>query len=131
MKTVVMTAWDSHAFDEDNLHRMAHLAGRLKQMGADWHLAVGSYKGAVEQSVVIEGLTEHGVLTARIMAGDYHQECILVVDEDGTASLVEPDGSTQHAGGWREVSQTLAVTKEGWTTYGGRWFIVEPVVEGN
>lgn len=129
--TVVMTAWNSSGFIDDNLHAMASLASKLRRMGAVWHLAVGTYNGIIEQSVVIEGLTEHGILNARILAGDYHQECILVIASDGAASLVAPDGAVQKFGYWREVSQALAVTRSGWTTHSGRWFIVDETPEGN
>lgn len=130
--TVVFTAWRDSAGLSDNLHAMAELAHRLDRLGAVWYLAVGYYEGAIEQSVVVEGLTEHGVHHAMVIAKDYHQAAILVIDHENKAVLRDcASGDVNSFGYWREVSQALAVTRIGWTTHSGRWFIVDETPEGN
>lgn len=132
MNTVVMTAWRHDAFDTDNLIAMSELAAWLDRLGFSWRLAVGSYKGAVEQSVIVDSVGASGVIQLRQLGASYEQECVLVVCDDGGAYLLPCDGGfAETVGFWHEVGVELALKQEAWTSCDGHWFVVHPTLEGN
>ena len=114
-------------FSIDNVHDVHALAQfshhldmkrAMQKLSGNVVLAIGSYKGVMEQSFIL--LRDDFDLVVRGSDWIKNQESVLHV-EDGYKGVVYgaleylATGTTEHIGVMREVSQTEAMLHDGWT----------------
>ena len=89
-------------------------------------LGVGSYGGEQELSIRVFDIEESELLSFMILAKEYNQESILVVDADKTATLMYANGDNK---GKIEVIGKFKEVKEkpegDFSYFGGSFYIVE------
>jgi hypothetical protein len=114
----------------ENIQATNRMRDRLLQSGLPYRATRGSYQGTREDGFCVafpEGL-DSGLDFVMKLAGAYQQDSVLVVDEEGTASLYFTGGGIRVLGKWRQRNLHLInLHKDDYTTDGDRYWIVEPV----
>jgi hypothetical protein len=107
---------DVHALAQFSHH--LDMKRAMQKLSGNVVLAIGSYKGVMEQSFIL--LRDDFDLVVRGTDWIKDQESVLHV-EDGYKGVVYgaleylSTGTTEHIGVMREVSQTEAMLHDGWT----------------
>lgn len=93
------------------------------------HTAViGVYKGKQETSFMLDlgGSFEQFALIKKLAFEVYHQECILVMLNDGSnAALMFPDGSRVELGSYKETTPYHAKQQDAYTLHNGRYYVCQ------
>ena len=106
----------------DNASRTESLRILLTNKGYNFTSVLGSYKGKLERSFLIDA-SEDIVKPLQGVAGYYKQEAILVVNEDQKASLIYNNGKTEKIGTMTQVD--LIDNQENWTLVNGLFYTVK------
>lgn len=96
----------------DNITNHDTAKAALDALGVGYIELLGSYRGVVEKSLLIDSSHKRVV---EILARDYKQESYLLLESDRFASLVFGDGTTVGLGYLHGVSRSEAMGLEAWS----------------
>lgn len=124
MTFVIISAELAAKSTEYNAVATVGLVNGLTRLGVPFTPAIGSYKGRTEKSFLVE-LGEHGDYDeVRDLAAHYNQESILLVDDQGEASLIYlVGGGVDIIGQWQWAGLDQPET-DAWTQLAGQYFYV-------
>ena len=119
--TIIASAATGSNFDTS---RHMQLVQQLRNKGYDFEVVEGVYKGNGERSVMLKDVPYWCIdgLIGMFCQG-YQQECILLVREDDTSSLLDLTSSTP-IGIMHQVSKEVARQQEASTTVGNKFYAV-------
>jgi len=107
---------------QTNEARTKSLENALKTKGYNFSQVLGSYKGSLEKSFLIDA-SEDILKNVHSLAGYFGQESILVVDELQKATLIDSNGQKEVIGEMKQVNSLTGL--EGWTLVNGLFFTVK------
>lgn len=100
------------------------MAMTLLRFFPDTQPAIGMYKGKTEKSFLVPVEDEEAYEHVRELAREFHQESILLVDDDLSANLVMlKDGEIVELGLWRFYGITQPEAMNAWTLVGNAYFV--------
>lgn len=103
--------------NELNLHKTKKL---LDYYGIAYQEAQGSYKGTLEQSLIVD-LSHLSVIKS--IANRFDQESILLIDSASQASLMFQSGELLDLGKFKHVSDKMALISDAWTLVNGKYYM--------
>lgn len=99
----------------------------LEDMGLEFSIAIGTYKGSKEISFIVHNPTSDQAETLlRIAKDKFKQESILQTDADGFADLIYTEsGYREPVGFMVQVSRSEALKQDAYTHIGGEYFVAK------
>lgn len=120
-RVILMSAELSTLTSFENADRTESLRMLLTNKGYNITSVLGSYKGKLERSFLIDA-SEDIVKPLQGVAGYFGQESILVVNEDQKANLIYSNGKTEQIGTMSQVN--FIGDKDSWTLVNGLFYSV-------
>lgn len=109
-----------------NLRNTLELVDTIEQMGAQFDVCDGYWKGHREDSVRLhytnDTLEQTLVLASRVMNA-FEQEAILYVDDLHQGYLLTPDGNSEFIGVWHQVTAEAARAHDSYTIINGQHYV--------
>lgn len=124
MTFAIISAERDYFEPSQNAIRSQQLAAELAEIAFDFHPVLGSYKGTTEKSFLVELADREDYDYLRDLAQKNEQESILIVDKDGSSTLLYMDnGEAEHIGQWQWAGLEQPDT-DAWTLLAGQYFYV-------
>ena len=86
-KCVILSAEQDICTDKTNRHNSQLLENQFKYNGLNYKHLIGSYKGKLEASFLVEYDSQNERRLINSLAGKFNQESVLLLDEDRNAVL--------------------------------------------
>lgn len=110
----------------ENEARHKELRGELQVRGLNFKEVLGSYKGDVEKTFVVNTNEDKALTMVKVLACLYGQESILIVDQERKASLYDcNDGTITKLGRFCAVDALEASKLDNWTLDGTQYYTVK------
>jgi hypothetical protein len=122
-QVVILSAELSTLNKDDNMVRTSRLGNMIQDLGIPFKLAIGSYKGQLENSFVIIVKDNDEIETLKDFAfKNFNQESILHKDANGLASLVFENNQTERLGKLAQVNENSLDKDGSYTFMNGKYY---------
>lgn len=121
-RIAIISAELSTLTPNENSLRTSSLENALKTKGYIYNEALGSYKGSLEKSFIIDA-SEDIIKDLMGLARFFKQESILVVDELQNAVLMYSNGKNESIGQMNQINSAKGL--ESWTLVNGLFYTVK------
>jgi hypothetical protein len=121
-RIVILSAELKELTSLQNEYRTSSLKNALETKGYNFVQALGTYKGSLEKSFVVDA-SEDVLKPLQALAGFFRQESILVVNEDQKAILMYSNGQNEKLGQMTQVNSITGL--DSWTLVNGLFYTVK------
>lgn len=127
LNKIILSAERSDKNFTENNKATDALRNILDNMGLEFSVAIGTYKGSKEISFIVHNPTSEQAETLQKLAKDkFKQESIMQTDADGFADLIYTEsGYREPAGFMMQVSRSEALKQDAYTHIGGEYFVAK------
>lgn len=126
MAFIVMSA-ESAQHPVLNLRNTLEMIDTIESQGYAYKVGTGVYKGKGETCVQFffhEDRLHEALLMASDLLDRYKQECILLVEDNGEASLLYANSAATPSGQWAETDRLAVQDGDAHTEIDGRYYVL-------
>jgi hypothetical protein len=117
-RVVIISAELMELNESANEKRTMKLGANLNIHGLKFSRALGSYKGTLEKSFIVDVSEDKNLWTLKVIAKDFNQESILIVQDDAARSAelhFTATGKVQRLGSIVPLTALEAAQEDNWT----------------